>query len=82
MWQLLPLMALEPVVRVLEFGMLKYARDNWQQVPEAKDRYYRAMLGHLFALQEKPNDDESGLSHMAHAVCCGIFWLWFDRHAK
>lgn len=75
-WDLFLWGAAGAVVDVLEHGARKYAPDNWRQVPEPRRRYFAAMLRHLAAwrLGEKV-DPESGLSHLAHACCCGLFLL-------
>jgi hypothetical protein len=71
---LLPWPAVEEIVKVLEFGAKKYARDNWKNV-EA-DRYTKAAFRHLIAYsQGEENDKESGLSHLAHLGCCVLFLL-------
>ena len=71
---LLPWPAVEEIVKVLEFGAKKYARDNWKNV-EA-DRYVKAAFRHLIAYsQGEENDKESGLSHLAHLGCCVLFLL-------
>lgn len=71
---LLPWPAVEEIVKVLEFGAKKYARDNWQKV--AADRYLKAAFRHLIAYsQGEVNDKESGLPHLAHLGCCVLFLL-------
>ncbi len=78
-WSLLPFDSLEEVVKVLEFGAKKYARDNWQQV-EPKERYDQAALRHRIAYQNgEILDPESGLHHLAHEVCCCLFKIWEDK---
>lgn len=82
-WTLFPFSAAEQIVRVLEFGAKKYARDNWQKVPDAEQRYLAAALRHLIAHQGgEVNDPESGLPHLAHAGCCVLFALWFEGKEK
>lgn len=82
-WSLLPLSLLEPVVQVLTMGAFKYARDNWKAVKDGRNRYYAATLRHLKEWQEgKTNDPESGLPHLAHAMCNLIFLLWFEEDGK
>lgn len=77
-WSLLPMEALEPVVRVLEFGARKYSVDNWMCVPEPTTRYYDALQRHLVAWRSGESfDPESGEHHLAHAGCCLVFLLWF-----
>ena len=76
---LLPKSTLREVVDVLEFGAGKYANDNWQKVPQPRTRYYDACMRHIQAWWEGQKlDSESGRYHLAHAVCCLLFLLWFD----
>jgi len=41
-------LALEAVCRVAEYGTTKYSRGGWLKVPDAVQRYSRALLRHLF----------------------------------
>tara|TARA_R110000851_G_C12919746_1_gene550164 strand:- start:305 stop:613 length:309 start_codon:yes stop_codon:yes gene_type:complete len=68
--------ATEEVIKVLTFGANKYADDNWRLVENAKKRYLSASRRHLasFSLDET-HDKESGLHHLAHAICCLNFIL-------
>ena len=76
---LLPKGALNAVIRVLEFGATKYQVDGWKHVPDAKTRYYDAMQRHIDAWwQGEQKDPETGEHHLAHAICCGMFLMWFD----
>jgi hypothetical protein len=73
---LMPPLALEENVKVLTFGAQKYERDNWKRVPDAKRRYYDAALRHLWAYKRGEDlDPESGIHHLAHALCCIEFIL-------
>ncbi len=78
-WTLVPFKALDEVVKVLTIGAKKYAPDNWKKVPNARQRYIDAAFRHMsaYAAGEKL-DDETGKSHLAHAVCCLLFLLAFD----
>lgn len=68
-----PLMELE-VSKVLTFGAQKYDAENWRHVPELHARYRSAAKRHINALKRGAlYDDESGLHHAAHAVCCLMF---------
>lgn len=62
------------VARVFGYGLTKYAPDNWRSFEwdEASDReYWSAFLRHLLAHSRgEIADPESGLPHLAHAVCC------------
>lgn len=79
---LLPQKALIEVAKVLTFGAKKYAPDNWRKVPELRQRYYDAALRHLADFKYEENDKESGLSHLAHAMCCLSFILEDSIMAK
>jgi Domain of unknown function (DUF5664) len=73
-YSLLPPLALEDVVKVLTFGAQKYEPDNWKRVPDAKRRYFDAAQRHIWAYKAgEINDPESGVNHLAHAVCCLMF---------
>lgn len=70
-----PLAELE-VAKVMEFGARKYSRGNWAKVDNLQERYMDAVLRHLNAVRRGEKlDDESGLSHLAHAACCVLFML-------
>ena len=82
-WLLLPYPQLEIVVKVLEFGANKYGINNWKQVPYPKPRYLSAAMRHLIArITGQRIDEESGLPHLAHCICCLLFLLWFDDNDK
>lgn len=82
-WYLMPWESVEAVVKVLGFGAKKYGDHNWQQVPEARERYFSAAVRHMLAWRSGDLEDgESQLPHLAHAVCCLLFLMWFDRKKK
>lgn len=58
--------ALTEVGRVGTFGANKYSDNGWMEVENGIARYRDAMYRHLFATDHY--DDQSGLSHMAHAA--------------
>ena len=79
-WSLLPAGTIAQVIKVLEFGVARYAVDNWMHVEDPKRRYYDAAMRHLQAWWGgEKMDPDSGLPHLAHAVCCGLFLMWFDE---
>jgi len=79
-YTLVPWDGLEEIVKVLEFGARKYDRDNWRYVEGAEKRYLAAALRHLIAYQiEDPKDEETDLSHLAHAGCCLLFLLALEK---
>ena len=76
---LLPPLALEETVKVLTFGAQKYERDNWQKVPDAKRRYFDALQRHVWSWKQGEQlDPESGIHHLAHAMCCLMFLYEHD----
>jgi len=82
-WHLLPFKSVEKIVEVLTFGAMKYSANNWCGVPDAKNRYFSAMLRHITAWQKgEKNDDESGMSHLAHAGCCLLFLMELTDNAS
>lgn len=78
-WSLLPFETLEGVVEVLQFGEKKYTRDNWKLVENAENRYFSALLRHIFRHKAgEKKDIESGLSHLDHAIANLIFLKYFE----
>jgi hypothetical protein len=78
-WHLLPYGPLCAVVDVLAFGASKYGAQNWKRVSGARERYFAAAQRHMVAWWlGEAEDEESNLSHLAHATCCLLFLLAFD----
>jgi hypothetical protein len=74
--------ALTELTKVLDFGAVKYAAHNWRQ-GISKSRLIAAALRHLFAyLSGEDKDPESGLSHVAHAMCCCMFLLGLEHRPE
>lgn len=75
---LLPPEAMIEVSKVLAFGAEKYGPDNWRKGMRWR-RLVGASLRHTFAwLSGKDTDEESGLSHLAHAACCLLFLITYQ----
>jgi hypothetical protein len=71
--------ALEQVAAVLQFGAQKYVANNWRK-GFVWSRPLSAALRHLLAFNAgEDRDPESGLSHLAHAACCVMFLLEFEK---
>lgn len=71
--------ALEQVANVMTMGAKKYSRCNWKMVDD-KERYISACLRHLLAYSNGEHfDSESGLNHLAHAVCSLLFLLEMEE---
>ena len=80
---LIPPLALKETVKVLTLGAVKYDKNNWQKVPNAQSRYYDALQRHLwdwFAGEQL--DPETGINHLAHAMCNIMFLLERDIHTE
>lgn len=69
---LLPPKALLAMARVLAYGAQKYDDENWRQGGKASiPRYVAACLRHVLAhMSGELVDEETGESHLAHAMTC------------
>jgi hypothetical protein len=78
-YSLIPPNALDDVVKVLTYGSKKYDRDNWKELEDSDNRYFAAAQRHLWALKKgETYDDETGIHHGAHAICCIMFLIEFN----
>lgn len=76
-YSLVPFGALDEVVKVLTYGAKKYDRFNWEKVE--RHRYEAATLRHISAyMQGEKYDPETGINHLAHAICSLMFLTQFD----
>lgn len=79
-WRLVPWQQFREVVEVLNIGADKYGEHNWIYVPDAKNRYFDALMRHVMAWASgETNDPEDGKSHLAHAICCLLFIMWMEK---
>lgn len=70
----------EGVGKVLTFGAKKYSENSWQEVENGKDRYYAALLRHLFAYKNGERlDKESNLSHLYHVATNVMFLIFLNK---
>lgn len=77
---LLPSWPLVEIAKVLGFGAGKYSRYNWAEGMDWS-RPTAALMRHVLAWKEGEDlDEESGLSHLAHAGCCILFLLAYQRY--
>ena len=71
--------ALLQTAAVLKFGADKYAEHNWR-AGFAWSRPLAAAMRHIMAFNDgEDKDPESGLSHLAHSLCCIMFLLEFEK---
>lgn len=83
---LIPIEALDEVLKVLEHGAQKYGEYNWQEV-EA-ERYLDAALRHVLQISGEvqkngdlfPKDKDSGISEWAHVAANALFMLWKEKN--
>jgi hypothetical protein len=74
--------ALEQTAMVMAFGKDKYAAHNWRKGFQWS-RPLSAAIRHIMAFNDgEDKDPESGLSHLAHAACCIMFLLEFEKTHK
>ena len=79
MWNLLPWDAIEEVVKVLNHGASKYDCRNWEK-GLLWSRFFSASIRHMVSWFQfgENKDEESGISHLAHAICCLLFLLAYQ----
>lgn len=78
-WSLVDYKALEPLVRVLEYGANKYSADNWKKGLDKKE-ILESTMRHLIALiSDQPLDDESKLEHEGHVLANMMFYSHFNQ---
>ena len=71
--------AIEELSKVLSFGAEKYEEHNWRKGMKVS-RLLAAGLRHIYSFMKgEDNDPETGLSHIAHAMCCMMFILWLVK---
>lgn len=74
--------AMNQTAAVLAFGAQKYAEHNWRKGFHWS-RPLSAAMRHITAFNNgEDKDPESGLSHLAHAACCIMFLLEFEKTHK
>lgn len=86
-WELLPWVAIEAVAEVMtdaltdKPGKPGYEAHSWIRVEPS--RYFAALHRHLMArLKGERNASDTGLPHLAHAVCNALFLLAFDLRGR
>lgn len=78
--ELVPWAAVDEIAQVLTFGAAKYDANNWCRGARW-GRYFAALCRHIFAWWRGENrDPETGLSHLAHAGCCLLFLMEYQRN--
>ena len=79
-WSLVDFESIEPLVRVLEFGAIKYSPDNWKRGFD-KQELSESLLRHAMELANgQENDKESGLPLVGHIMCNAMFYEYCAKH--
>lgn len=67
------------VGKVMEFGRKKYGKGNWRKGMQWS-RLLAAVLRHLWKWSSGvTKDEETGLSHLAHATCSLMFLFVYEK---
>jgi len=79
-FDLIPYGSIAEIADVLSYGAQKYSPNNWAR-GTSWGRYFAAMCRHTFAWWSgEDKDPETGFSHLAHAGCCLLFLMEFQRN--
>jgi|TARA_X000001382_G_C3154999_1_gene174237 hypothetical protein len=79
-FDLVPWEAVGDIADVLSIGARKYSANNWCRGTEW-GRYFAALCRHIFAWWRGEDlDRETGKSHLAHAGCCLLFLMEYQRN--
>lgn len=69
--------------QVMTMGAEKYGTDNWKTIENAIPRYKDALHRHMNAFEQgKMDDEESGLSHLAHVAANAMFLHWLAHNPQ
>ncbi len=78
-WGLMPFEALEEVAKVMTYGAAKYSTNNWRG-GMGYLRLVSAALRHIVAwVGGQDEDEETGVSPLAHACCCLLFLITYEK---
>ena len=83
-YDLIPFELLADVNKVLEHGRKSYGLNNWRKEKGFKmSRPFNALLRHMFAWWSgEDNDKQTGISHLAHAMCNLLFLMHHFKYNK
>lgn len=81
-WSLVDWKGVEEMLKVLEFGAIKYSADNWKKGLN-REEILESTQRHLIQLfQKEEQDQESQLHHAGHIMCNMMFYLYHARHSS
>jgi hypothetical protein len=82
-YDLVPMDALDEVVKRFTHGAKKYAPDNWKHVDNPRERYAAALMRHYSAWRQgEVYDEDSGLMHIGAVAWNALVLTWFDLHKE
>lgn len=77
-YDLIPSSSLNALATILTFGCSKYGDRNWEK-GMSWGRVFGALMRHLWAWWGGESDDEeTGKSHLWHAICCLAFLIEYE----
>ena len=80
-FDLVPWDSVSDIADVLQSGAGKYGAHNWCRGAHWS-RYFSALCRHVFAWwRGEDRDRETGKSHLAHAGCCLLFLMEYQRNS-
>lgn len=81
-WDLVEWNSVEEMLKVLEFGALKYNPQNWKKGLN-REEILESTQRHLIKLFQKEElDSESQLHHAGHVMCNMMFYLYHAKHSS
>lgn len=82
-FELITVDSLKELAKVLTYGANKYKPNSWQNVEDGEDKHYASLLRHIFAWRNGESiDEESGLTHLGHAMANIMFLIYHDKNKK
>ena len=83
MWELLPLLTIEEIVKVYTAGAKKYAPNNWMHLESGYERYKAALFRHICEF-ERGNwrDADTGCIHLAQVAWNAIAMLHIEMEKR
>ena len=78
-WSLMSYKAMEPMIKVLEYGATKYTDHNWKKGLNSVE-ILECLQRHLAALMDgEKMDQESMQQHIGHIMCNAMFYSYFEN---
>ena len=83
MWELLPLLTIEEIVKVYTAGAQNYAPNNWMHLANGYERYKAALFRHICEF-ERGNwrDADTGCIHLAQVAWNAIAMLHIEMEKR